>query len=847
MRSLAILFLLVVLGGATTVAGKVIYVDDVATGANDGSSWENAYIFLQEALADANSADKPVEIRVAQGIYRPNQGLLAIPEFDLRTTNFQLISGVTLKGGYAGVVMPDPDARNVRRYETVLSGDLAGNDVQVAEPHDLLDEPTRSENNYNVVTCIDTDETAVLDGFTITAGNANRPFLPGPYPYTDRIKDGAGMYNHSSDPTLTHCIFTGNSAAGSGGGISNKSGSLTLTDCTFIGNSAGEAGGGMSNHLMSSATLNKCTFIANEAMYWGGAMYNFFGTTSTVNNCTFIGNSAEIGGGIYNINDNELILTNCTLTGNSARVRIGNGTRGRIGYGNGIVCSSLSSTNIRPNDVELTSCIFWDDGDEIWNEDGSTITISYSNIQGGPAGVYDPFETVIQGEGNIDADPLFVDPDGPDNIPGTEDDDLRLAPLSPCIGAGDPAYVRGRNETDLDGNPRIIDDGIDMGAYECQIPIYYVYVDENAFGDLKNGTRQHPIKFIQEAINLVKDGDTVLVLPGKYDKIDFKGKAITVAGIEGATVIEGRIGGRGGGTMNQDAVTFHTGEGPDSVLKNFIISEYDMAISLNYGSSPTIRNITIVNNQFGIAAYENSNPDISNCIFWNNEDGDLFQCKARYSCFEVINPGQGNISVNPLFVDPANGDYHLKSEGWRWNSEGWLRLWNTSSGSWTWDDVTSQCIDAGDPDLPLGDEPMSVPRDPSNLYGANRRINMGAFGGTSQASMPPPGWVLPEYETDPPEPNPAQWAPNGEPREVYGEGGTFDYWAQMTAAEATDASGLVQYFFECTTRSDFNSGWQSSRTYNVLVGRSGLGQRFHVKARDIYGNETEWSEELPVN
>src|SRR4030065_1475523 len=76
--------------------GKTIYVDDDAAGANDGSSWENAYNFLQDALADANSAEKPVEIRVAQGIYKPNQGLVAIPEFDWRTTTFQLINGVAL-------------------------------------------------------------------------------------------------------------------------------------------------------------------------------------------------------------------------------------------------------------------------------------------------------------------------------------------------------------------------------------------------------------------------------------------------------------------------------------------------------------------------------------------------------------------------------------------------------------------------------------------------------------------------------------------------------------------------------------------------------------------------------
>jgi parallel beta-helix repeat protein len=274
------------------------------------------------------------------------------------------------------------------------------------------------------------------------------------------------------------------------------------------------------------------------------------------------------------------------------------------------------------------------------------------------------------------------------------------------------------------------------------------------------------------------------------------------------------------------------------VLKNFIIRNSGIAISLNYGSSPTIRNLTIVDNDFGIAAYENSNPDISNCIFFDNKDGDLFQCQARYSCLVDRAQGQGNINVDPLFADAAGGDYHLMSEGWRWS---------TNEESWVYDEVTSSCIDSGDPALPLGDEPMNVPRDPNNEYGINLRINMGAYGGTCQASMPPLNWSIPLYETDPPEPNPARWATNGTPKEVYGGGDTFDYWVQMTAAEATDASGQVGYFFECTTEAGFSSGWQISRNYMVPVGRAGQSHRFRVKVRDQFGNETEWSEELSTN
>jgi len=81
----------------------------------------------------------------------------------------------------------------------------------------------------------------------------------------------------------------------------------------------------------------------------------------------------------------------------------------------------------------------------------------------------------------------------------------------------------------------------------------------------------------------------------------------------------------------------------------------------------------------------------------------------------------------------------------------------------------------------------------------------------------------------------------GTPREVYGGNGTFDYWVEMTAAVATDASGVVEYFFECLDVQGFNSGWQTETFYTVQVGRRGQGLRFRVQARDLYHNKTDWS------
>lgn len=108
----------------------------------------------------------------------------------------------------------------------------------------------------------------------------------------------------------------------------------------------------------------------------------------------------------------------------------------------------------------------------------------------------------------------------------------------------------------------------------------------------------------------------------------------------------------------------------------------------------------------------------------------------------------------------------------------------------------------------------------------------------------------PPLDTTPPEPNPMQWASGGEPKEIECPGG---YCATMAAKTATDPSGGIQYYFECTDYpklppNGFSSGWQGSPSYTVLVSTySGQDYSFRVKARDLHGNETGWSPALPMN
>jgi len=311
-----------VLAMVSTAGAQVIFVDNNATGANDGSSWADAHKDLQDALLASLDGD---EIWVAEGTYRPDRGF-GITLGD-GTATFELKDGVALYGGFPSGGGNWED-RDPIAYETILSGDLNGNDVPVANPRDLLDEPTRVENSYHVVTGSGTDETAVLDGFTITGGNANGSSYPHQY--------GGGLIN-DGNPTLTDCTFAANSAEYSGGGMANDTNAgPTLIGCTFNGNSAGSGGGMLDNG--TGLTLTDCTFTGNQATS-GGGMHNYESSSSMLTDCTFSGNSATDGGGMHNFKSSPR-LTNCTFSGNSAQ----------YGNGGGMYNESSSPT--------LTDCMF---------------------------------------------------------------------------------------------------------------------------------------------------------------------------------------------------------------------------------------------------------------------------------------------------------------------------------------------------------------------------------------------------------------------------------------------------------------------------------------------------------
>ncbi|MHC5061765.1 MAG: right-handed parallel beta-helix repeat-containing protein, partial [Planctomycetota bacterium] len=554
---------------AIPCSADIIYVKQGGTGA--GSNWADPNGVLQIAI---NNADTDDEVWVAAGTYYPTELNDPCNPHDLRTASFQMKNGVAIYGGFPNTGNPDMSDRDPNMYETILSGDLLGNDNPDTPVEDLLGDPCRSDNSYHVfyhpkinslrppnpaiIPCPTPilDPTAILDGFTITSGNANangsRCHGGGIYNGFSNITvnnctftgnsalDGGGMFNFSSNPTVTNCTFSSNSAY-LGGGMCNLGSSPTVTKCTFTGNSA-EHGGGMNNDY-SDPTVVVCTFSSNSA-YLGGGMRNFE-SSPTVTKCTFTGNS---GGGMDNRENSSPSVTNCTFTGNSVDdaygcgggmsnsggsptvtgcIFTGNSADGAHGYGGGMYNRANSS-------LTMSNCILWGNtafsgGNEIALSSltiSSTINVAYCDVQGGQAGIYGDIggNTINWGSGNIDTDPLFVDADGPDGIVGTEDDNLRLSANSPCIDTGDSTAVT--VEHDLDGQPRIMDGddnseaAVDMGAYEYYGSAYeptLIYVNANAIDGNNNGSSwEDAFTSFQEGLDSAIIGDQIWVAAGTY-------------------------------------------------------------------------------------------------------------------------------------------------------------------------------------------------------------------------------------------------------------------------------------------------------------------------------------------
>ncbi len=380
-----------------------LYVDSAATGAASGTSWTNANLRLDDALAVAEIAaasNAPIavnEIWVANGTYRPTRN-------GNRSDSFMMQSGVQVYGGFAGgessLSERDP-AANI----CILSGNI-GNIL------------ISGDNSCHVVDFDTTDSAARLDGFRVSSGNASGSGSDG---------YGGGVYMLECSSQVRNCVISGNHAA-YGGGLWTSGDSPDIVSCQFLNNSA-DSYGGAARILGGAfvASFYNCLFAGNSSDGYGGGASSS-GQQAWFVNCVFTGNSAVAQGGAIHSSGEaaDVKLVNSTLYGNSSDAACG-----------GIYMTSGA-------DDEILNSILWanTDGDILTNtrqaqyfalDASSTQDLDYSTIQGW---------NLVQGAGNNGTSPQFIDPDGVDNTLGTVDDNLRVALTSPMIDSANNANVQ---------------------------------------------------------------------------------------------------------------------------------------------------------------------------------------------------------------------------------------------------------------------------------------------------------------------------------------------------------------------------------------------------------------------
>jgi predicted outer membrane repeat protein len=625
-----IIFVLSITPYHSVRAASTRFAKPSITGTGNCSSWGNACT-LQTALTGAVSGD---EIWVMTGTYRPTSGTD-------RTATFQLKNGVAIYGGFAGTEIARIQ-RNPSAYPTILSGDLGttGNN---------------SDNSYHVVTGSGTDLTASLNGFTITGGNANG---------TNPDDAGGGMVNNHGSPTLMNLIFDNNQATWKGGGMDdNTSSSPSLTNITFSNNSA-DSGGGMDSRG-GNPTLTNVTFSGNSAANGGGGIANSSGSP-TFTNVTFIGNSTPgYGGGMMN-NGSNPNLTNVTLSNNSAY------------WGGG-----MYNMGIGPSHPTINNSILWGNtanspanGPQIYNDSGSSVTITYSDVQDG--GTF---------FGNINSDPLL----GTLGNYGGFTQTIPLLSGSPAINTGDLSLAN-CPLTDQRGVSRPQGAHCDMGAFEFIPGPLYAASSGLVSGGCVSWSNACSLQY---ALSIAGPGNEIWTKAGTHKPTTGTDRTATFrlknsmalyggfAGTETAlsqrnpaanlTILSGDLYGNDVGFTNNTENVYHvvTSNGTDftAVLDGFVISGGNANDSsspgwkggglLNDSGSPTVSNVTFSGNYAyyggGMVSTSTGNPLLKNITFSNN---------TAVHGGGILNNGSSPTLINVTFSGNTTTDTGGGMENW---------------------------------------------------------------------------------------------------------------------------------------------------------------------------------------
>lgn len=438
-----IIFLLLFVVGNFKINASIIYVNATATGANNGSSWTDAYTDLQSALSIAFIND---DIWVATGIYKPTSSTM-------RTVSFVMKNGVDMFGGFNGTET-NIAQRDIVANPTYLSGDIG-----------MLGDNT--DNTYKVVKIQNFTTPFTFDGFRVVSGYD-----------ASASGSGAGMYiynNPGINISIKNTIVYNNYAYHSGGGLIIDNSTTTIQNCEFLYNSSYNYGGGAIYSANSSNAyiyFYDCKFIGNNSRQ--GVVINFDGEELVMERNFISSNTSTVSGNIINVSsgptrfeiNNSLIVGNQVSDGGSSFVTC---------YMSGVNSSSITNSTICHNKNNSSTTVYA----EAITQSNSAMLISnciiYGNTNSDMNVQIDPGNTVrnsIVENGystgiNVNTtNPMFVNPGTLAMAPfDASSFDYALLDGSPAINFGNNTYALNFT-VDLLNNSRIQQVTVDCGALE---------------------------------------------------------------------------------------------------------------------------------------------------------------------------------------------------------------------------------------------------------------------------------------------------------------------------------------------------------------------------------------------
>ncbi|MEO0927681.1 MAG: Calx-beta domain-containing protein [Cyanobacteria bacterium J06643_13] len=385
---------------------SIIYVDaDATDGEETGESWGDAYTDLQDALAAAGASD---QIWVAEGTYVPTTTVD-------REISFVINNGVKVYGGFLGNETT-LDQRDIENNETILSGNIGAD--------------TQADNSYHVVNINGSPSSTLIDGFTITEGQAD-----GDSGFARQDHGGAFLAIDNASATLSNLRIEDNFAADDGGAIYIERG--------------------------SDLAVDSVVFTNNSSSVDGGAIYIGGGSSLEVFNSLFLENQAVSGGAIFTNNLTTLNVVGNTFYDNDAGANSDDIADGTFNASNRTISNNIFADSERIDSLKL----FFD-----IRLDSIAIDIS-NNIIEGTIGFNSSRVSSLNDLGEsaednlLDVNPLFVDAD---------EGDFRLQLDSPGVDAGNNDLAD-PDDTDVAGNPRVYTDEVDIGAYEYGL---YLSIDD---------------------------------------------------------------------------------------------------------------------------------------------------------------------------------------------------------------------------------------------------------------------------------------------------------------------------------------------------------------------------------